>query len=433
MAPVVALLMTTGSAFAQETHHISLMEAIHKSQEQSDAIKAAQAATKASEWKSREVKNYRLPDLSVSGQYSQIVSDGTIDLKIPMSGSTDTNATGFSSISPNYIIVGSASASLPVFSGFKINNAVKQSKLGIDISRLQYESAVENTTWQTINLYFAIYKTQNTIKVLKENLIRAQQRVKDFQNFLDNNIIAKNDFLQAKLQASNIQIAIEEAQTNYRNLCYRLDILMGNPETDLIEVDEVLSNELLSSDNEILQRKDIRSLELKDQIAEKQIKIAQSNYYPQVALTGNYYIFDIDKVATIKNNVMVGVGVKFNLHELYKNRSTVQLAKAEKLEGEYQLEQRKKEAKIQVSEAYQKYILTQKKNQVYEEALEQARENYRIVKDKYDNGLADTDLLLEADVKQLQAEINKVAGKADQELAAFEYLYSKGTLSDNIH
>jgi outer membrane protein TolC len=44
--------------------------------------------------------------------------------------------------------------------------------------------------------------------------------------------------------------------------------------------------------------------------------------------------------------------------------------------------------------------------------VEQASENYRIIKDKYDNGLSDTNDLLEADVEQLGSNINKTLARA---------------------
>jgi outer membrane protein TolC len=43
--------------------------------------------------------------------------------------------------------------------------------------------------------------------------------------------------------------------------------------------------------------------------------------------------------------------------------------------------------------------------------VEQASENYRIIKDKYDNGLSDTNDLLEADVEQLGSNINKTLAR----------------------
>jgi hypothetical protein len=44
--------------------------------------------------------------------------------------------------------------------------------------------------------------------------------------------------------------------------------------------------------------------------------------------------------------------------------------------------------------------------------VEQASENYRIIKDKYDNGLSDTNDL-EADVEQLGSNINKTLARAN--------------------
>ena len=85
-----------------------------------------------------------------------------------------------------------------------------------------------------------------------------------------------------------------------------------------------------------------------------------------------------------------------------------------------------------MNEAYQKYDLAKKKNLVYKEAVEQANENYRIVKDKNENGLADTNDLLIADVEQLQAKINQVVGDADEQLSIYEYYYTTGILLENI-
>jgi outer membrane protein TolC len=63
--------------------------------------------------------------------------------------------------------------------------------------------------------------------------------------------------------------------------------------------------------------------------------------------------------------------------------------------------------KIQVQKAIEDYDLALKQDLVYKQAVEQASENYRIIKDKYDNGLSDTNDLLEADVEQLGSNINK--------------------------
>lgn len=415
---------------AQNSTKLSLDEAIQKSLANSKAVKVSEAATQSAEWKSKSVRTNQLPDVSISGQYQQILSKG--DTKIKMQLPTGASA-GMVNVNPDHLILGTAGVSLPIYAGGQIKNAIKQSNLAVDLSKLQTESTKEDIVWQTINLYFGIYKTQKTLEVLNENLIRANQRVKDFQNFLDNGIIARNDYLRAKLQASNVQIAIEEATNTYENLNYRLNILMGNPTAttyDIIETNSFVLNN--TSRDEIANRKDIQLIEKQTDIAEQSIKIAKAAYYPQVAFTGNYYAVDIDQVASAINNITVGLGIKYDLSSLYKNKHEVEFAKAKKIESEMQLEALKDKARVEINEAYQKYSFAEKKNKVYDVALEQATENYRIVKDKYDNGLADTDQLLEADVQQLQAEINKVVGEADQALAGYEYLYTQGKLIENI-
>lgn len=427
---VPLLLVASSLLMAQNSTKLTLDEAIEKSLANSKAVKVSEAATSSAEWKSKSIKSNQLPDLNISGQYQQILSKGDTKLKMQLPTGA---GTGMVNVNPDHVFMGTAGVSLPIYAGGQIKNAIKQSNLAVDLSKLQTESTKEDVVWQTINLYFGIYKTQKTIDVLNENLVRANQRVKDFKNFLDNGIIPRNDYLRAKLQASNVQIAIDEATNNFENLNYRLNVLMGNTTNasyDIVDANALMVTEV--SNNELTNRKDIQSVEKQAEIADQSIKIAKAAYYPQLAFTGNYYAVDIDQVASMINSVTVGLGLKYDLSSLYKNKHEVEYAKAKKVESEMQLEALKDKARIEINESHQKYTLAEKKNKVYLEALEQAAENYRIVKDKYDNGLADTDQLLEADVQQLQAEINKVVGDSDQALAGYEYLYMQGKLIENI-
>jgi outer membrane protein TolC len=50
--------------------------------------------------------------------------------------------------------------------------------------------------------------------------------------------------------------------------------------------------------------------------------------------------------------------------------------------------------KIQFQKQQKDYDLAIKQDLVYDEAVDQASENYRIIKEKYDNGLSDTNDLL---------------------------------------
>jgi outer membrane protein TolC len=73
--------------------------------------------------------------------------------------------------------------------------------------------------------------------------------------------------------------------------------------------------------------------------------------------------------------------------------------------------------------------LAKKKIEVYERALEQATENYRINKNKYDNGLVNITDLLDADAALVGAKVNVINAKADATLAHKKLLQSSGILN----
>ncbi|MGO4819680.1 TolC family protein [Flavobacterium sp. W22_SRS_FP1] len=89
--------------------------------------------------------------------------------------------------------------------------------------------------------------------------------------------------------------------------------------------------------------------------------------------------------------------------------------------------------KIQVQKAIEDYDLALKQDLVYNQAVEQASENYRIIREKYENGLSDTNDLLEADVEQLGSNINKTLAKANVIQKYYELLSVTGQLNQTFN
>jgi len=422
-------------SFSQETKSLSLKEAVSLGIENNKMLKAAESQVRASEKKLKSTKILQYPDLNISSQYLHLFDTTDVDLKIggqnENSEGGEENASAANLPKPSYMLLGMASISMPVFNGFKLKNSIRQSEYAVNLSRIESEAQKEDVVYQILQLYFSLYKTKKSLEVLNENKKRAEKRVVDFKSFMDNGLLARNDYLRSTLQVSNIKLAIEEAHTTYENLNYQLGVLLGLPETTQIEVDDIENLPVLpSEETDFSQRKDIRSQEEKTKIAEAQIKIEKAGYYPSLSISGGYAALELDDIATVTNATNIGIGLSYNLSSIFKNKSKVEEAKAAKSVQEALLEAEKDRAKVEIRKAYNDYNLAVKKEEVFEEALEQADENYRIVKDKYDNGLADTDQLLEADIEELQAQINQTIGEADIQLALYQYVYTQGKLTE---
>ena len=177
------------------------------------------------------------------------------------------------------------------------------------------------------------------------------------------------------------------------------------------------------------QRKDIR-MRCRS-VAKPQLqpsKAQKENIIPALPSSGGYVAADIPGLLTITNAVNVGVGVQYSLSSLWKTKAKLQQAKAREQQVAADQELLNDNIRYQINEAYQGYLLGQKKIDVYVKAIEQANENYKITRNKYNNSLVTTTELLDADVAQLQARLNYAFAKADLVVAYNKLLQSAGLL-----
>src|SRR5690606_19889431 len=155
--------------------------------------------------------------------------------------------------------------------------------------------------------------------------------------------------------------------------------------------------------------------------------------YPALSFTGGYIALDLQNVVSVTNAMNFGVGLSYNLSSIFKNGKEVKAAKSRANELDQQESILTDQIKTHIANARENYELSLKQDAVYAEAVEQAAENYRIVKDKYDNGLSDTNDLLEADVQQLQAKLNETFSRADITQRYYELLNVSGKLINSFN
>jgi outer membrane protein TolC len=230
---------------------------------------------------------------------------------------------------------------------------------------------------------------------------------------------------------------LDNAKKNAAIANYRLITLLKLPENTQVEIDiETIKRDMVNNqenNNGQGERNDLKALELKKQAAESGIKIAKANYYPSLSLTGGYIAFDLNNVLTVTNAMNVGVGLSYDLSNIFKNSKNVKLAQSRVKETEIAVSQLNDNIKEEVFQAQENYNLSLKQSLVYNKAVIQSTENYRIIKDKYDNSLSDTNDLLEADYQQLQTKINEALSKADVAQKYYELQFASGKLTASLN
>lgn len=428
---VLLCFMSIVYAQAQNTQQLTLQEAVELALQNSDGAKASEARLNVAESEMNITKNLQYPDLKLSGQYMYL-TNADVNLKLA-TGSSDGEGDSGSSPKVNQLLLGQASASMPLFSGFKLKNTVKSSEHLYQAASFNAKNDNETIALNVIQEYISLYKSRQAVTLIEENLKSAQQRVKDFSAMEQNGLLARNDLLKAQLQESNVEVSLEEAKKNARILNYELATLLKLPEETNIET-ATTEFGLVSSPTVSIgtDRFDLEALKYQKEAADDQVKVAQSKYYPSLSLSGGYIALDLQNAITVTNAMNVGVGVSYNLSDLFKAKSDIKLAKYKAEELHYNLDAFTDKVKVQVENANQEYELALKTHNMYLKSEEQAKENYRIVKDKYNNGLADTNDLLDADVQQLQARIQLAYAEANITQRYYELLTAKGQLTNTL-
>ncbi|MGA9325264.1 MAG: TolC family protein [Salegentibacter sp.] len=431
----VLFAIVAQSTKAQEKH-LSLEEAVNMALASSDEAKISEAKVNSATQELQVTKNNRYPDFKLSGQYSYL-TNANVDLQLSTGNSDPTPEDGASQPAAqpqiNQLLLGQANVSMPIFSGFKLKNSIKAGENSLKAAKLNAQNSNEEIALQTIQDYLNLYKARKTVDLVQESLKSAQQRVKDFNAMEQNGLLARNDLLKAQLQESNVQLSLDEAKKTAEILNYKLAVTLKLPEDTEIETSdsEFQRFGLIETGAEI-NRSDLEALKFQEQAAEKGIEVAKGNYFPSIALVGGYVALDLQNALTVSNAMNVGVGVSYNLSEIFKNKSEVKLAESKANELRHSIDLVSDKIKIQVKNARQDYKLAQKKFDVYSKSQQQAVENYRIVKDKYDNGLMNTNDLLEADVQQLQAKINLAYAQANIAQKYYELLQAQGKLTNEF-
>jgi outer membrane protein len=428
----VQLMLFSVSGYAQNSgRKISLDEAIDLSIKNSKPLRAAQARVQQAVANTTVAKQNQLPDLKVSGSYLRLTQPN-----INLQYKSGNNNTAPAPIKINQAAYGSANLSLPLYSGLRAQYGIRSSEFLEKAAVLDADQDREGVIMNTIDAFSNLYKAKANVRVIEENLAQSRSRDADFANLEKNGLLARNDKLKALLQTANIELTLADVQNNLKVATVNMNIMLGLPEetallpdstslAEPVDFKSVADYEQLAIQN----RKDMQAMAYRKKASEVGIKTARADYYPSIALTGGYIAADIPNFITITNAVTFGVGVSYNVSSLWKTNAHVAGAKAKLAEVQANEDDLDDQVRLQVNQAYEALLSANKKIEVSRTAIEQAVENYKIVKNKYDNSLLTVTDLLDANVLMLQSQINLELAKADAIVAYNTLLARAGILA----
>jgi outer membrane protein len=242
-----------------------------------------------------------------------------------------------------------------------------------------------------------------------------------------------------------MQIALMSNKRNIEIALHDLKTLIQIPEEESIDIDttnllhatlpQTALDDYLQS---ATQREILRIARKKEEISFTDRRIIKSNFYPTINLFAKY-AFNYPNYMFFPPNPYlytlgsIGIELNYSISNIYKNKTKmhmankrIELARNERLMVEDKIND-------QVFTQYTQYRDILDRIPVNEKSVQQATENYRIIKVKYLNQLALITDMIDADNALLQTKYNTISTRIDAIMKYHELLHACGLSDSNLH
>jgi len=230
----------------------------------------------------------------------------------------------------------SLSVTYPLFTGFAITKSIQKAKLKFIKSKLETKELKRKLYLKIASLYSAIYSSNKALKASIEAKKAIDDSYKKAKGLYDNGFINISNLYKIEAQKyeilSTIQSYKEQKNSYINDLAY-----LTNEKTDV----RSLPNIYISTDINLLQNKalsnrsDIKVLKTQLKIDKKDIALAKSKIYPQIALfgaikrQGDHLNLDGNGF-TNADQSYIGASLKYNIFDGGEKRSERQAARAKR-------------------------------------------------------------------------------------------------------
>ena len=402
------------------------------------SIKAYGTGREAADEALKAAKSQRLPDINASLSAS-FLGDGRLWNR-DFSGGTGIDIPSFGN---NFAL----EASQVIYAGGAVDSRIELAQIEKQMAELDWQKNRQDMHFLLLGWYLDLYKTVNQIKVLDRNLELADHVIENMQVRMEEGTVLKNDLTRYELQKETLELQRTVLQDGCRILNHQIVTVLHLPDSVKVVPDSsMLSCGILALGEQDWQQKaaqnsiDLRRSELGVRVNEQNLRLERSARLPQIAVMAAEHL---DGPITIEVPVLdrnfnywyVGIGLKYDLSSLFKSGRKIRQARLNVRRAQESRQLSMEQTETAVQAGYVNFMTSFSDLRTREKTVELADENYAVISNRYDNGLALLTDLLDAGNMKLSADL--ALENARTELDRYEKLLSRNAVTrqqyDNVH
>ncbi|MCU0840375.1 MAG: TolC family protein [Thiobacillaceae bacterium] len=309
----------------------------------------------------------------------------------------------------------------PVYTGGQVQSYVAQAQAQVRAAQSGDQAARQQLIRQVLMAYQGVHTARAFVSVAEESLSAAQEYARITERMHRQGLAVKSDMLSARVHLEDARVRLAEARNGVASALDRLRLLLGKSLDDALDVGAPVMPGMPDGGDADLRRQAIanhdglRALRNQMEAAGAQVEAARAGHRPQVNVVLRQDWND-DKVGLDASSYTVAGVLSWTLFDGGATRAGVDRAEAGRMELAARLRQAEDGVSLQVSEARRKSLEAETRIQARELAVEQAEEARRLVRKRYENGMATLVELLAAQAQLDKARADLVGAR--QELAS---------------
>ncbi len=272
--------------------------------------------------------------------------------------------------------------------------------------------------------YYNVATADRLLSMLKETRKLLTENVRVNKKLVENDKITLDYLYRSETELSKFDQELQNAEKNRKIACAYFNFLLNRELSDSISIKQPEVFPALAdftsdySQSAIENREELKKLSNYKNISDMQVKMDKSGKLPDIFIAIDYgfqgteYRFNSDQ-----DYVQASAILTWDLFSGYQNRARIRQSLLEKESLERKLEETKKQIELQVINIMQELYASEKGISVAESRLKNAREGFRLVSRKYDEGQASLLEFIDARMTLTQSEENLI-------ISRFNYLSS---------
>jgi outer membrane protein TolC len=410
------------AAIYSQSNQLTIDQCLSMGLENSREIKISQSKLTSSETKITEVGSRMLPKLSSSASYYWI-SEAPINFSIPILPGAGTGD------EPVNAFLANVTLEQPLFTGFRLSSLKSSAELNYKADEFEAVLAVNEKALEIHKSFWNLYKAQQLVELTEASYKSVKRHIRDTENFVNNGLAIESDLLKLKVHEANTEMKLIDAKNMLEFAKAALNKSIGvdiHSDTKVVFDSDPFRNSYNNFDTlltaALSQRSELQSLKFRKEAGSEFISVAKADWWPQMFAFGGLYYLKLNSAIPMISNQEnsfwnVGVSLKWDLWDWGGRSAKITQAEQGVFQTKLLIEQLKEAVKLDVYKNYLQLKSERAKINAGRLAVKAALENYRVIKNRYDQHSATATEIVDAQAELLSAQTAFETSTADYKVA----------------